>query len=94
MVCRKCGRKLGGGFGPKGKTSLAKLLRRAYRTQKKRRGPLGVVDVACFGICSRNAVVLMRGSTPQRLTLVPAGADARTIARDVGLPPPDADETS
>jgi hypothetical protein len=29
LVCGKCSKKVGGGFGPKGKTSLAKALKNA-----------------------------------------------------------------
>ena len=38
LVCKKCSKKLDGGFGPKGKTSLAKALRQDLGVRKGRKG--------------------------------------------------------
>lgn len=79
IVCRKCSKKLGGGFGPKGKQSLAKALRKASQGKKGRKAAFGVVEVGCLGVCPRGAVTLIDGSSPGRWLLVPEGADADTV---------------
>lgn len=83
IVCRKCSKKLGGGFGPKGKQSLAKALRKAGKGKKGRKASFGVVEVGCLGVCPRGAVTLIDGSQPDRWLLVPQGADVDTILADL-----------
>ncbi len=79
MVCGKCSKKLDGGFGEKGRTPLAKLLRQALGVKKGRKAGRGVVEVKCLGVCPKNAVVMVDGALPDRWMLVPAGADADEI---------------
>ena len=55
LVCRKCSKRLGGGFGPKGRTPLAKALRKHLDVKKGRKAPLGIVEVKCLGVCPRGA---------------------------------------
>ncbi len=71
LVCNKCGRKLGGGFGKKGKKTLAKLLREALRTIGRRRD-LRIVEVGCLGLCPKNAVTV---AARNEVIAVPEGAD-------------------
>jgi predicted metal-binding protein len=80
LVCGKCSRKLGGGFGPKGKTMLGKALRRELGLAKGRKAALGIVEVRCLGICPKGAVTVLRGSDPHSWSLVPAGADVAEVA--------------
>jgi len=79
MVCGKCSKKLGGGFGEKGRTPLAKMLRAVLELKKGRKAERGVVEVKCLGICPKNAVVMLDGARPDRWLLVPAGADASEV---------------
>jgi predicted metal-binding protein len=79
LVCGKCSKKLGGGFGEKGRTPLAKLLRQALGVKKGRKAERGVVEVKCLGVCPKNAVVMVDGARPDRWMLVPAGAEVNEI---------------
>ena len=89
LVCRKCAKKLDGGFGPDGGEGLAKALRRALdggrRKVKARRRQLAVLDVGCLDVCPKKAVVVVKGSDPGRFLLVPAGADVEGVIRQLGL---------
>lgn len=79
LVCRKCSKKLGGGFGPKGKQSLAKALRQAGGGKKRRKDSFGVLEVGCLGVCPRGAVTVIDGAQPERWLLVPEGADVEAV---------------
>ncbi|WP_404370075.1 hypothetical protein AB5I39_01100 [Sphingomonas sp. MMS24-J45] len=74
LVCKKCSKKLGGGFGPKGKTPLAKALRQELHVKKGRKGALGIIDVKCLGICPKGAVTVVNGNDPHAWLLVPDGS--------------------
>jgi hypothetical protein len=87
LVCSKCSKRLGGGFGPKGRTGLGKALRKRFGLKKGRASPIGVVDVKCLGVCPKGAVTLVDTSRPNTWRLVPAGADVDAVGRDLGLDP-------
>ena len=87
LVCGKCSKKLDGGFGEKGRTPLAKLLRAALGLKKGRKADRGVVEVKCLGICPKNAVVMLDGAHPDRWMLVPAGADVGEIVATLAPQP-------
>ncbi|URW76746.1 (2Fe-2S) ferredoxin domain-containing protein [Sphingomonas donggukensis] len=87
MVCGKCSKKLDGGFGPKGKTSLAKLLRKALRLGKGRKARVGIVETKCLGVCPRKAVVVARAG---EWLVVPAGTSVGRVALALGLARPPA----
>ena len=87
LVCSKCSKKLHGGFGPKGKTSLGKALRKAFGLKKGRKSPVGLIEVKCLGVCPKNAVTLVDTSRPDMWRLVPRGADVEALGRDLGLDP-------
>ncbi|WP_277981811.1 (2Fe-2S) ferredoxin domain-containing protein [Sphingomonas phyllosphaerae] len=80
LVCGKCSKKLGGGFGRKGKQSLAKALRDEPGLGKGRRAALGVIEVRCLGVCPRGAVTMVDTRVPDRWRLVDAGADVAALA--------------
>ncbi len=80
LVCGKCSKKLDGGFGKKGRTPLAKLLRKLIGLGKGRKAALGVVETRCLGICPKGGVVLVDGRTPTRWLVVPRGADVTELA--------------
>lgn len=85
LVCAKCSKKLGGGFGPKGKASLAKALRRHLGLKKGRKGAAGIVEVKCLGVCPRGAVTVVNGAQSREWLLVPEGADLDAVAEELGL---------
>lgn len=79
LVCGKCSKKIGGGFGENGRTSPVKLLRHALGLKKGRKADRGVVEVKCLGVCPKNAVVMVDSARPDRWMLIPAGTDADDI---------------
>ncbi|RYB02522.1 (2Fe-2S) ferredoxin domain-containing protein [Lichenibacterium ramalinae] len=92
LVCRKCARKLDGGFGPDGEESLAKALRRSFdadpgRKLKARRRAIAVLEVGCLDICPKKAVVVVKGSEPGAMILVPKGAGIPDVVERLGLGP-------
>ena len=87
LVCAKCSRKLGGGFGPKGKQPLGKALRKHLGLKKGRKAEAGVVDVKCLGVCPRGAVTLVNATASREWLIVPQGADLDEVARAAGLEP-------
>lgn len=85
LVCAKCSKKLGGGFGPKGKQPLGKALRKHLHLKKGRKAVAGVVDVKCLGVCPRGAVTVVNGAASREWLIVPEGADLDNVARTLGL---------
>jgi predicted metal-binding protein len=85
LVCKKCSKKLGGGFGPGKRTSLRKLLRKTLKLKKGRKAALGVVEVGCFDLCPKRAVTIALGSRPRTLYVIPRGAAAEDIVETLGL---------
>lgn len=85
LVCKKCSKKLDGGFGPKGRTGLAKALREELGVRKGRKGALGVIDVKCLGICPKGAVTVVNGATPGEWLLVREGLPMGAVAEELGL---------
>lgn len=78
LVCRKCSKKLDGGFGPDGDMTLKKALRKYLhlkKGKKGRKGELAVVGADCFDICPKGAVVAVNAAEPKRLLVIPSGAD-------------------
>lgn len=87
LVCAKCSKRLGGGFGPKGKQPLGKALRKHLGLKKGRKAAAGVVDVRCLGVCPRGAVTVVDAASSGEWLLVSEGADLDTVARELGLLP-------
>jgi len=85
LVCKKCSKKLDGGFGPKGRTPLAKALRKQLGLKKGRKGRAGIVEVKCLGICPRGAVTVIDGAAPGEWMLVKAGTDLDEVSAELGL---------
>lgn len=90
LVCRKCAKKLDGGFGPDGDESFAKALRHSLdagemRKLKMRRREIAVVEVGCLDICPKKAVVVVKGSDPTAMMLIPTGADMTEVKARLGL---------
>jgi hypothetical protein len=80
LVCRKCSKKLGGGFGKKHKTALDKVLKGAF----KGKGAPKVLAVPCLDICPKHAVCLIRASVPTRVHLVEAGTPVEAVIAALG----------
>lgn len=85
LVCRKCSKKLDGGFGPDGDKTLKKALRRYLKTGKGRKSDLAVVGADCFDVCPKGAVVAVNARRPEELLIVPAGADLFEVKARLGL---------
>lgn len=88
LVCRKCSKKLGGGFGPDGDLTLKKALRKYFnlkKGKKGRKGDLVVTGVDCFDVCPKGAVIAVNGARPKELLIVPAGADLLEVKARLGL---------
>ena len=84
LVCRKCSKKLNGGFGEEGDKGLAKALRKQLGG-KGRKARVGVIEVGCFDVCPKNAVVAVRASNPGDWVVVPRGASTQTVVERLGL---------
>ena len=78
LICRKCSRKLDGGFGFDGADSLRQAVRDALR-RSGRRGDVGLIDVGCLGVCPKKGVTTARASRPGELLVVPRGHDAASL---------------
>lgn len=85
LVCGKCSKKLGGGFGPKGRTSLAKALRAALRLKKGRKARLGVVESKCLGVCPKGAVTVVNAANADHWLLIRPGTGMAELADALGL---------
>jgi hypothetical protein len=84
-ICGKCGRKVGGGFGPGGDKSLAKTLRRAANGARGKRATLRIVETRCLDICPKRAVALIDSESPGRVMIVPEGVRTDAVIARLGL---------
>ena len=87
LVCGKCSKKVKGGFGPKGRERLAKILRRHIGAGGDRGDSIGVVETKCLDVCPKRAVVVVDSRRPDHWHVVEPGTDPATIARHLDLPP-------
>jgi predicted metal-binding protein len=78
LVCAKCSKKIGGGFGEKGKMPLVKALRKTLGKGRKAR--IGVTPVKCLGVCPKNAVTVIDSRKPQQWMIVRAGTPIAHVA--------------
>ncbi|PTQ07373.1 hypothetical protein CLG96_17655 [Sphingomonas oleivorans] len=87
LVCRKCEKKLGGGFGPDGDERLAKALRRHAGGGKGRKAKLGIIEVGCLKICPKRAVTVVNGARPGEWLVVRPGTSIDELVGELGLDP-------
>lgn len=87
LVCRKCSKKLDGGFGPDGGERLAKALRKHLALKKGRKAAAGIIEVNCLGACPKGAVTVVNGAQARDWLLVRRGADLDELAQTLGLAP-------
>jgi predicted metal-binding protein len=80
IVCRKCGKKLKGGFGEKRKDTLKSQLRQALRDAGRRRD-MRVIETSCLGVCPKQAVTALNASHPGTIHIIPAGTDGAAAMR-------------
>lgn len=89
MVCRKCGKKVGGGFGKDGEQRLEKALKSQFKEDRgSGNGRYKVVGVSCLGICPKNAVCLVHGSAPGIVHLVKPDTPMDEVVEALAAPPP------
>jgi len=86
LVCRKCSKKLDGGFGKDGEERLAKALRRHLSLKKGRKAAAGIIEANCLGVCPRGAVTVVNGAASRDWLLVRPGADLDALAAALDLP--------
>lgn len=89
LICRKCSKKLDGGFGPDGDDRLAKALRKRLSLKKGRKAAAGIIEVNCLGVCPKGAVTVVNGAQARDWLLVRLGADLDEVAQSLGLAPAD-----
>jgi len=82
VVCGKCSKKIGGGFGDGGDQSLAKALRRRLSLGKGRKAALGIVESRCLGVCPKRAVVVARAGS---WLVVEEGTAIENVVAELGL---------
>ena len=80
LICRKCSKKLDGGFGSEGDERLAKALRRHLSLKKGRKADAGIVEVNCLGVCPKGAVTVVDGADSREWLLVRPGTDLDDLA--------------
>lgn len=85
LVCGKCSRKVGGGFGPKGRASLAKALRALLPKAKGRKAAHGVIETGCLKLCPKRRVVAIDAARPGEWLLIEPGTPAEAVAARLGM---------
>lgn len=85
LVCRKCSKKLKGGFGPDGKKPLAKALRKHLQTGKGRTADAGILEVGCLDLCPKRAVTVVDARHPDQWLVVRPGANLDGLAHELDL---------
>jgi len=89
LICKKCSKKVKGGFGPKSKTRLKKALAKMLAIKKGRHAALGLIEVGCFDLCPKRAVTVAKGTEPGKFYVVPQGAPLEDVIAALGLAGPD-----
>lgn len=78
LVCRKCTRRLDGGFGKKRRQPLRSELKTALRAAGRRR-EVRVIEIGCLGLCPKGAVTVAIASRPSELLAFPKGSDPQAL---------------
>ena len=85
IICRKCSKKVKGGFGPEGKQTLAKALRKHLQLGKGPKSGAGIMEIGCVDLCPKGAVTVIDGRTPDQWLVVRPGANLDGLAHELGL---------
>ena len=86
LVCRKCSKKLKGGFGADGGQTLVRALKNELRGTPARRST-HLIETKCLGICPKNAVTVLSATHPAEILTIPAGLDPVAVVTRL-LPAP------
>ncbi len=84
-VCAKCGRKLDGGFGPRGRQPLAKALRKLLKLPKPKLASIRIVETDCLKLCPKGAVAVVDSNDPGHILVIPVDTPVAAIAERLGL---------
>ncbi len=84
-ICKKCGKKVGGGFGDGGKRSLRKALTKHLDLPKWKRAPVRIVETGCMKLCPKGAVAVTTSGDARLVYVVPAGTPVGEVAAHLGL---------
>lgn len=84
-ICGKCGRKLDGGFGPGGKQSLAKAIKRALALPKPKHAGVRLVETRCLKLCPKGAVAVADSAAPGSLLVIAARTPLAAVAAALAL---------
>ena len=88
LVCRKCAKKLKGGFGPDGDQTLPKALRaevarrdggKSAKKLRRKGASVAIVEVSCLDICPKNGAVVVGAREPGRWRVIAPGEDAGAL---------------
>ena len=90
LVCRKCGEKLGGGFGKDGRENLRDLMKSLTREAGLRK-IVRVIESDCLDLCPKDAVSVMRVAEPSTILAVPPRTDPLAVLGRLGVMPARAD---
>lgn len=85
LVCKKCQKKVGKGFGPSEDLTLKKALKRYLKPGKGRKAEIAFISVKCFDVCPKDAVMTVNTARPDEMVVIPAGADLVEVADRLGL---------
>lgn len=85
LVCSKCQKKVGKGFGPDEDLTLKKALKRYLKPGKGRKAEIAVLAVKCFNVCPKGAVMTVNAARPDEMVVIPAGADLVEVSDRLGL---------
>jgi predicted metal-binding protein len=80
ILCRKCGKKLDGGFGPKRKESLKDALRLSLRQAGQKR-QVRIMETSCLGICPKGGVTALNATSPGTIHVIPTGVTGEDAMR-------------
>jgi predicted metal-binding protein len=84
LVCGKCSKKIDGGFGEKGRTTLTRALK-TLGGGKRRKSGFGVIETRCLGVCPKGAVTVIDAAHPGEWMLVEKGTPIQEVAERLGL---------
>lgn len=85
IVCAKCEKKLGGGFGKDGDQRLSKLLAKRAGGGKGRKAGLGVIASKCLKLCPKRAVTVIDGAHPDEWLVIEAGTPIEEVEARLSL---------
>lgn len=78
-------KKVGGGFGQKGKTALAKMLNEANGGKKGRKAQILAIETKCLKLCPKGAVVTIGASHPGTWLLIQPGTPLDEVREQIGF---------